>query len=371
MISRHAAWTSIALLALSAPLAGCDLHGRPKLERKASAASPSTAAPAPAAVPPPEAPGPEVVVAPGIVEPWGDSVDVSALESGSIAEIAVKEGQEVAAGQLLARLDDATQRSAVELARAELAEAEAVLAKVERGATPEELQQAQAEYDAAKARSDLARSSADRTARLHSHEAVPDAEAERAADEARVEAAREEGAEARLAEVERGPRAEDRSAARARTAAARARLTLAETSLARRRVLAPATGEVLLGRFHAGEFYAVTSSPMFVLGDLTRLQVRLEVDEIDARDVSAGAACAVYSDGGARLATGTVVRLVPKMGRRALAIESPTARADVRVREVLVEIPAASKLIPGERVWGHTPRGASGRIASRRMDVRQ
>jgi hypothetical protein len=41
------------------------------------------------------------------------------------------------------------------------------------------------------------------------------------------------------------------------------------------------------------------------------------------------------------------------MGRRGLAIESPTARADVRVREVFVEAAATSTLVPGQRVWGH------------------
>jgi predicted ABC-type transport system involved in lysophospholipase L1 biosynthesis ATPase subunit len=89
-----------------------------------------------------------------------------------------------------------------------------------------------------------------------------------------------------------------------------------------------------------------------------RLQVRLEVDEIDAQSVARGAICAIFSDAGVHLAEGSVVRLAPKMGRRALAIESPTARADVRVREVFVEIPAASNLIPGQRVWGHTARAS-------------
>jgi hypothetical protein len=49
------------------------------------------------------------------------------------------------------------------------------------------------------------------------------------------------------------------------------------------------------------------------------------------------------------------------MGRRGLAIESPTARADVRVREVFVEAPtpSSSLLIPGQRVWGHIVPSAS------------
>jgi HlyD family secretion protein len=348
------------LIAQAAPLAGCGLHGRPKVERKARPGNPAATAPATtsAATQSTETAGPEAVIAPGIVEPWGDGVNLSALEAGWIAKIQVREGEKVKAGQLLATLEDAPQQHAVELARAELEEAEAARSKIERGATAEELRQAQADCESARARSDLARSIANRTARLHADEAVPDSEAERAIDEARAESARADGAEARLAEVERGARAEDRAAARARVAGARARLSLAEANLARRRVVAPGGGAVLLSRFHVGEFYDVGSGPIFVLGDLTRLQVRLEVDEIDARGVSSGATCEIYSDSGVRLAKGRIERLAPKMGRRALAIESPTARADVRVREIFVEIPASSKLIPGERVWGHTARGA-------------
>ncbi len=367
MTPRLAAWTSIIMLAHAAPLSGCGLHGRPKVERKARSANPAGNAPtpAPAAAQPTEEAGPETVIAPGIVEPWGDGVNLSAQEAGWIAEIQVREGEKVKAGQLLATLEDASQRHAVELARAELVEAEAALAKIERGATAEELRQAQADYESARARSDLARSNAERTARLHADKAVPDSEAERAVDEARAESARADGAEARLAEVKRGARAEDRAAARARVAAARARLSLAEANLARRRVVAPSDGAVLLSRFHVGEFYNLGAGPIFALGDLTRLQVRLEVDEIDARDVSSGAVCEVFSDSGVRLAKGSIVRLAPKMGRRALAIESPTARADVRVREILVEVPASSELIPGERVWGHTARGATHQTVSR------
>jgi multidrug resistance efflux pump len=296
------------------------------------------------------------VVAPGVVEPWGAQVDLAAQESGWIARIAVREGDVVRAGQLLATLDDAAQGDAVALARADLAEAEAALLKTERGATPEELRQAQAEYDAASAQATFARAAAARAGRLHEDGTIPDNEAERSATDARVQTAQAERAEAHLQELQRGARAEDRSAARARADAARARLWLAEASLARRRVVAPSSGTVLLSRFHPGEFYSAGAGPVFVLGDMTRLQVRLEVDEIDAHDVRDGAPCTLTSDGGLPLAEGTIIRLAPRMGRRGLPLESPTARADVRVREVFVAVAAATPLVPGQRVWGHTPR---------------
>jgi multidrug resistance efflux pump len=350
MNSPTKAWRSIAALALSAALAGCNLHGKPTVERKTrpiGAARPVAA----------EAAEADTVVSPGIVEPWGAQVDLSAQESGWIADILVHEGEAVRRGQLLATLDDVVQRRAVELAKADLAEADAALAKIERGATREELEQARADHDAAAARDAFAGAAAARIARLHDDGVVSDDERDRASAEARAQAASAARAAARLAEIERGPRIEDRNAAAARLLAARARLRVAEASLDRRRIIAASDATVLLSRLHAGEFYNAGAGPLVVLGDITRLQVRLEVDEIDAAAPAPGEPCTIYSDSGVRLANGTVVRLAPKMGRRALPLESPTARADIRVREVFVEVPATSRLLPNQRVWGHTHRG--------------
>ena len=295
----------MAAIALGTSLSSCGLHGKPKVERRRTDASaaPAAAMTSSAATAAKEPEGADVV-APGIVEPWGGQVDLSAQEPGWIAQILVKEGDVVHAGQLLATLEDGAQRHSVELARAELAEA----------AT----------------RAAFARAAAARISRLHANGTVPDNEADRAASDALGQTAAAEGAQARL--------------------------RLAQADLERRRITAPSSGTILLSRFHPGEFYSVGAGPLFVLGDMTRLQVRLEVDEIDAHDVQGGASCALYSDGGLRLADGTIVRLAPKMGRRALPLESPTARADVRIREVFVEFPATAPVVPGQRVWGHTPR---------------
>lgn len=363
MRSRGRVWRWVVALALAAPLAGCGLHGKPVVERKAAPA-PGGAGPSRPA--PPEAAGPGKVVAPGIVESWGGDVQLSAQEAGWIGRILVREGEAVRAGQLLATLDDAPQRRAVELASADLAEAQSALARLERGATAEELRQAQADHAAAAARAELARSQAGRTQSLGQGGFVAVAEVERASAEARAQEALSEKAEARWQELRRGARPEDRSAARARAAAARARLRVAEANLARRQIVAPGAGTILVSRFHAGEFYLPGPGPLLVLGDTARLQLRLEVDEIDASAVAEGAACALYSDAGTRLGDGTVYRVAPRMGRKGLPIESPTSRQDVRVREVFVEVPGSAGLIPGQRVWGHLARPAVARDAASR-----
>jgi len=344
--------------ALAVSLAACGLHGRPRVERESRSVGPTVEAmgATASATDSSGAAAGAWVAAPGIVEPWNGEVFLSTEEGGWISQVLVREGDAVRAGQLLVTLADAEQRHAVRLAQAEVDEARAALARIEHGPTDEELRQARADYEAARARAEFAESTSGRVARLKAGGSISDNDADRATSEALAQRALAESARARLAELERGARKEDREAASARLESALAGLQMAEAALARRSVASPVDGTVLLSRFRPGEFYGPGPDPIVILGDMTRLRVRLEVDEVDAPDIAVGAAARLYSDGGALLGTGTVIRLAPRMGRRVLPIESPTARADVRVREVFVEILDETGLVPGQRVWGHTAR---------------
>ncbi len=355
-----------ALVALLLPvMSACGLHDKPKVERRDAHQTPAVAiAATESSRQKADSGAPAPVVAPGVVEPWDAQVALSAQEPGWIDTILVREGDVVRAGQIVAVLSDAAQRHAVDAARADLMEAEAVQAKQVRGTREEELRQAEAEQAAAAARATFAKANAIRVGRLRASGGAATNDIERIETEAAVQAAMAEQSGARLQALRRGARREDREAVAARVSGARARVALAIAALERRRVHAPRAGTVLLSRFHAGEFYDPQQGALVALGDLSRLQVRLEVDEIDAHDLRVGARTSVVSDAGEPLASGTVVRLAPSMGRRALSQESPTARADVRVREVFVEVPSSSTLVPGQRVWGHTPRTQRTIVAS-------
>jgi multidrug resistance efflux pump len=350
-------------------LTGCGLHGKPKIDRSKALATHGPRSSVPASLVSPDLAEPDRVVAPGIVESWGGDVALSPQESGWIAKILVSEGQEVQAGQPLAELDADRERASVDLAQADLAEAEATFAKTVNGSTAEQLLQARSEAEASRARAELAQRDADRSTRLGQDSALPFSEVDRASAEARAQSAAASASAARLAEVQRGARHEDRAAARNRADAARARLALARAGLARREVVAPVAGVVLLSRYHVGEFYNVGPSPMFVVGDTSKLQVRLEVDEVDAFRVKDEASCTLYADDNHKLAEASIFRIAPQMGRRGLAIESLTARSDVRVREVFVQTAASSTLVPGQRVWGHIVPSDPSRGPLARVDV--
>jgi multidrug efflux pump subunit AcrA (membrane-fusion protein) len=341
---RKAVNFQIALLILA--LSGC--HSRPTVERRTDRALLHQPV------------APNRVVAPGVVEAWDGETRLAPNEQGQIVELLVREGDRVTAGQLLARLDDSAQARAVALAEAELGEARAALRRTLRGSTSGELALARAERAAAETRAAQAARDAARARSLRDAGGVPLAEAERAESEESGMRSSLSAADARLDIVVRGARSEDRDAAAARFAAAEVRLTAARDALTRRRISAPLAATVLWSRRHVGELFLPSATPLMVLGDVNRLQIRAEVDELDSTLVRVGLRCEAFDDSGARVTGCTVARLSPEFGRRALGFEAPTARADVRVREVVVEVDPGTSLAPGQRFWVHITSGSTG-----------
>ncbi len=118
-------------------------------------AQPAAAEPAPAQVE--QSPR---TTAEGQVTP-SRSAALSLSASGRVAEILVGEGDQVAAGQVIMRLDDVRLAAAVAQAEAALARAQARLAELKAGALPGEVTFAQAAVDSAQAKVDRLASDAD------------------------------------------------------------------------------------------------------------------------------------------------------------------------------------------------------------------
>ncbi|MFN8490116.1 MAG: HlyD family efflux transporter periplasmic adaptor subunit [Caldilineaceae bacterium] len=78
--------------------------------------------------------------------------DLSFTRSGVLEKLLVKEGEQVAAGQLLAQLNAGQQQVAVASAQATLQKAQAQLTKLQNGARTQEIEQAKAALNAAQAR---------------------------------------------------------------------------------------------------------------------------------------------------------------------------------------------------------------------------
>ena len=253
-------------------------------------------------------------------------------EGVRILSLAVAEGDTVEAGAVLATFDDLPRKeAAVARAEANLALAEARLAKLLAAGRDTEIAAARARVAAALAAEESARREADRAARLLRSAAGNEAAWDRArfaAAQAEAERAR---AEADLASL-LSPRAEDVAIAEAERDAARAGLALAKAERDQALLLAPLSGRVL--RVHAREGETVGEDGVLDLADLSALDVVAEVFETDLPRVREGARATVLVPGDARRFGATVREIGWMVRRSAVVSPDPVAAVDSRVVEV-------------------------------------
>lgn len=207
-----------------------------------------------------------------------DSIKVSAKIPARIAELHVREGERVSAGQRLFTLDSPEVEAKYRQANALLDAARAQAAKATEGARDEQIRAAEANWKRAKTGSDLARSTATRLQRLHNEGVISrqqrdEANAQAAAAEALTEAAR-----AQFDEALAGARTEDRAAADAQVRQAEA--GVAEVEAARQETfgVAPATGEVSKRLADIGELVPA-GYPVFTLVDIDNMWVSFSLRE--------------------------------------------------------------------------------------------
>ena len=251
-----------------------------------------TATPDPSLAPVP--PSTEVV-ADGRVVP-SRYAELGAAVPGTISEVLVAEGDDVAAGTVLVRLDSAAAQAEVDAAAAAVAAADAGVAGAEAGLT-----QAGASVDAAAAAVDQAVAGVERA--RAARDALPSSASsaqERGAD-AEIDAARAAlaGAQANL----RGARAGATAAAAAETAAraevdrAKAGLAAAEAGLAQLEIGAPFAGTVASLDARVGE----RAGPGIVLVRVAattgwRIETT-DLDETTVARVAVGAPVTITFDG--------------------------------------------------------------------------
>jgi multidrug efflux pump subunit AcrA (membrane-fusion protein) len=261
--------------------------------------------PVPASQPvaqPAAAPFSAYIAGAGIVEARGENIAVGATVPGTVLQVFVKVGDGVKAGAELFKIDDRdlqaellTRRAAVATANAQLAVSEASLA---------DLRNQFEMYDSIK-------------------QTDPRAVSKDEYDKRRFAMAT---GEANVLQ------------ARAQVDAALAGVAAIEKLIDRTMVRAPSDCEVLQVKVRAGEFAAagVMSQPLMLLGDTSKLHVRVDVDENDAWRLKINAGAKAFLRGNSQLATACeFVRVEPYVvPKRSLTGES-TERVDTRVLQVL------------------------------------
>jgi ABC exporter DevB family membrane fusion protein len=312
---------------------------------KRPASPPSTADPPAAAT--------TRVVGSGRVEPISEEVEVGVEVPGRITALLVDEGDRVRAGQILATLENRDYRAQVALAEARLHEARAAATRARTGSRPEEIAEARAAVTQAEAVLTQATRESARRESLSAQGVIAREERDRAARDLDVARARLGELRSRLALVEAGPRAEDRAQADAAADAAEATLLQARALLAKTEIRSPIDGTVLRRRVRVGETVSpeVAGTSLFSLADLSRLRVRVEVDEQDVARIALGQQAYVTAGAyGPRRFTGRVSRVGQVLGRKRIRTDDPNERVDTKVLEVLVDLDGSAQLPVGLRM---------------------
>src|SRR5262245_16275508 len=248
------------------------------------------------------------IVASGHVE--ATEVRVATKVAGRLAKVAVEEGDHVKAGQLLAQVDTTDVNLALATARAERGQADAELRLRLAGARVEDVGEAEANVQRARADLDGAEKDLERMEGLLASgsgtaKARDDARARRDAAAASLAAGRE-----RLARRKAGSRPEEIDSARARVAAAEARIGQLEQQLRDATLASPVDGVVTEKLAESGEL-AANGTGVAVVSDLGKPWLTVYIPEPDLGRVRIGQEAEVVTDDG-QARTGHIVSVASK-----------------------------------------------------------
>ena len=230
----------------------------------------------------------------GYVE--ADRVYVSTLSTGLVAELSVREGARVTAGQVLFRLNQTQLEEAAAAARARVEAAAATLRNLETGGRAEELAVIRAQLSQAEANQTLAASSLERTKKLATQGVVSKASVDQAQANADAADAAVAQLKAQLAVSELPARNDQIVAAEASLAAAEADARRAMADLSDRTVTAAVDGTIERVFFDVGEVAAAGSPVLSLLPDGAK-KVEFFLPEPQRGQFSIGQAFTVSCDG--------------------------------------------------------------------------
>jgi HlyD family secretion protein len=240
-----------------------------------------------------------LIVASGHVE--ATRVRISTKVAGRLEALRVHEGDTVATGQELARIDVVDLRLALQQAVAERDHAAAELRLHLAGSRREDIaeQEAQvstAEVDLADAERDLLRMQSLVDHGSGTLKARDDAQARRDMARSRLAAVREA-----LSRLRAGSRAEEKDAARARLAAAEARVAQLEQQIADAVIVSPVAGVVTEKIAEAGELLQ-SGSPLNEVTNLADAWLNVYLPEADLGRIRIGQDAEVTTDSGQKRA---------------------------------------------------------------------
>ncbi|WP_256776450.1 MULTISPECIES: efflux RND transporter periplasmic adaptor subunit [unclassified Stenotrophomonas] len=216
-----------------------------------------------------------------------DTVNVAAKITARLAELKVREGDRVKAGQVVFVLDSPEVAAKEEQAQGALEAASAVADKADAGARSEDIRAAQANWKRAEAGATLADATYQRVQNLFNEGVMTRQKRDEALAQARSSRELSNAARAQYDQALAGAREQDKRAAQGQVRQARG--AVAEVDAAREEVngRAPLAGEINKRMADVGELVPA-GYPVFTLVDIDRMWVSVNLRESQMRGLKIG-----------------------------------------------------------------------------------
>ncbi len=222
-------------------------------------------------------------------------VELAFLDSGRIIEIFVQEGESIKKNQILARIDTERLEDSIKITQSKIAQAKSYLDKLINGTRPEEIAQAQASVDAAKAQAEFATSQYKRAEELYKRNAVSLQDYENSLQARNVANAQLELQEKNLELALVGPREEDIAHAKALLTESESLLEAQKTQLEDFSLKAPSNSVVNKRLLEVGDI-ATPQKAVFSLAIMTPKWIRAYISESELGLVKEGMTAYIYTD---------------------------------------------------------------------------
>ncbi len=276
------------------------------------------------------------------------TINVNSKVTGRLKWIGVEKGDKVKEGQILVRLEDEEFRAAYQEAEGAVQNARAYLEQLQHGSRPEEIQQAQHNFDEARATLANDKLTLDRTKELAgngvlSRQQLDDATAKFEADQQRANSLERAF---QLAKI--GPRPEEIARAQGALIQAQGQLEYAKAQLDATLIRAPVTGTILDRTAEKGELItaqfasAAAGGPqgsVVSLADLNDLQVELDIAQADFARLSPNQKAVVTTDAYPdKQYDGQIAQISPEANRQKATVQvkvqvlNPSKYRDVQLR---------------------------------------
>ncbi|MFM7292380.1 MAG: efflux RND transporter periplasmic adaptor subunit, partial [Planctomycetia bacterium] len=260
--------------------------------------------------------------------------DVGSAVDGRLVKLLVLDGEHVEARQPIAELLRGLLEIEREGAVAELERQRQVLAELEAGTRPEEIEQARAAVAALDARRDYARSRMERLTRLAERGTSTADELHDAQTELRQIEAQLRGSKAALAQAEAGPRREQIAQAAAAAAVQEAHVERIDDQLAKHTIRSPFSGWVIERFAEEGQWVA-RGGLVARIAELDKVEIEVQVPELTIASLARGAEVRLELDAAPHQTwIGRVERVVPQ--------------ADLLSRSFPVKVAVQNRIVDGQ-----------------------